>query len=257
MARELTAQLLAFSEGMVATMTDMALVTAYTLGAYATVPRRQWGSVDLTVENQLEQFNYQTIKRAVLNLGQRRFVNKNLVTTDRYITRKGTDRLETLLPHYKTNRPWNGKLYLITYDLPNSRTSERNHLRRVFRQLGFGLLQKSTWVTAYDPQELLRQYVEADNLRKLIAVGTLETTVGIGATDVRETMSRVYPLEHLNQQYIQFASQAQFVAYQPLLLALRFWSILKEDPQLPFELLPDDWSGTQAYTLFRRYTGLV
>ncbi|MBU1327173.1 hypothetical protein KKB64_04890 [Patescibacteria group bacterium] len=34
--------------------------------------------------------------------------------------------------------------------------------------------------------------------------------------------------------------------------ATRYLSILRDDPQLPFQLLPDNWLGLKAYQLYRK-----
>lgn len=46
-------------------------------------------------------------------------------------------------------RRWDGKWRVLAFDLPNSRTRERNTLRDILHANGFALLQKSMWVYPY------------------------------------------------------------------------------------------------------------
>jgi len=67
-------------------------------------------------------------------------------------------------------------------------------------------------------------------------------------------MEKVYNLSGLNSRYINFIEDVKnktIVSKEQLLFT--FLSILKDDPQIPFDLLSEDWVGDKAYVLFKDY----
>ena len=83
------------------------------------------------------------------------------------ITQAGKEKLKRLLPHYNNKRIWDKRLYLVSYDIPNSKKAVRDNLRQILKTLGCGLLQESVWLTPYNPKEVLKNFV-AEHLIELL-----------------------------------------------------------------------------------------
>ncbi len=62
----------------------------------------------------------------------------------------------------------------------------------------------------------------------------------------------IYNLDELNDRYkkllYEFSKGKKDASVDTV--ASHYLSILKDDPQLPFELLPTDWRGDEAYELY-------
>jgi len=243
-----------FSEGLLATSVDLALYSIFFtlefgIAGYGKGARAGEGAL-----RSLEDFNYQAIKRSFTYLRQKGFTEtfKREMALPR-ITAAGKKRMESIVPQYDRKRAWDGRIYIITYDLPVKRNSDRNYLRDFLKKIGCGMLQRSVWLTPYNPNRLIQKFVEEKNLKTdLILVSSLGKGETFGERTLEELMERVYYLEDLNERYQNFIFQAREENQSRTKLIFNFLSILKEDPQLPYKLVPEYWAGDKAYQLFQK-----
>ncbi len=165
------------------------------------------------------------------------------------ITNKGFARLKQLIPKYIEERPWNGWLYLIIYDIPENLTRSRHKLRKELRTLSYGMLQESVWVSLGDPEPFIEDTIEMNELEDFVLI--LKTKpVGRARKNLIPLLAAAYGLDNLNLRYEAFIDQVNEAKIAPPDLAVRYLAILKTDPQLPFRLLPDDWLGDKAHQIY-------
>lgn len=86
-----------------------------------------------------------------------------------------------------------------------------------------------------------------------ILVSKLGTDGAIGEEKLPDLIRRVYGLDVLNERYDDFLNSWQVKQKSGSLfgVATDYLSVLKEDPQLPFPLLPRDFLGEKAYLLYQ------
>lgn len=120
------------------------------------------------------------------------------------ITKLGKERLRRTVPVYEEKRPWDGKLYLITYDIPEERKKDRDYLRDYLKRLNCGLLQRSVWLTPYNPKRLIADIAKYKSLAGLVLVSELKEGSGIGGRRISDTVWKVYGLDKLNEEYRTF-----------------------------------------------------
>lgn len=170
------------------------------------------------------------------------------------ITAKGKARLEQLHPQYDPQRIWDGNLYVITYDIPETHRYQRNRLLDILHQYKCAKLHQSVWVTPYNPREILTEKIDKINQIGSVVISDLATEDGmVGAETLPQLMYRIYNLENLNDQYQSFIYRYQ-KSGDPIKAYYEFNQILGADPQLPFSLLPEYFKGQEAYQLFRKIT---
>lgn len=184
---------------------------------------------------------HQLFKKRLLTYKKR----ENLYSVE--ITKFGLRRLKSHIPNYLKKRPWDRKVYLITYDVPEQEGNKRYLLRSVLKRLGAASLQESVWLTPYNPRKILNDFVEEYKIKASIIVSDIGKDGGIGETDLRDLLVKVYRLEELNDRYEEFIKKTRSGEINSKYLLLEYLSILKDDPQLPFELLPSGWFGHKAY----------
>jgi DNA-binding transcriptional regulator PaaX len=242
-----------FSEGLLATAVDLVLVSLFYGFEFMAAGYGKGWRAGRKAHEDLEEFNYETIKRAVVYLRQKGFVQtaKEKFVLPK-ITAQGKKRVNLILPHYDEKRVWDGRIYLVTYDLPVKQNAERNYLRDFLKKIGCGMLQQSVWLTPYNPTRLIKEFAEEKNLGEVILVSSLGKGGAIGEMSLPELMERVYHLDKLNERYQEFVGEARRNDVDKDRLVFLFLSILQDDPQLPFKLLPNDWLGEQAYKVFQR-----
>lgn len=187
--------------------------------------------------------------------------NKGLLARQEHslvLTKKGHDYIKQLLPRYQKNRRWQGRFYLITYDISEEKRYQRDLLRKWLWLQGARLIQESVWISAYD---LTQAIYDSKIVRKdsgFVLVSSLEKGMGVGRETIMDLVGRLYEkdLKKVNQRYGEFIKLASrinnFTAEQKFLLKMQYLSILKDDPQLPRSLVLPNWQGDKAYHLYEK-----
>jgi phenylacetic acid degradation operon negative regulatory protein len=151
-------------------------------------------------------------------------------------------------------RRWNGEWTLFGFSIPESRRDERHSLRSRLTWAGFGMLQHGLWISPHpiDPHLLLAESDAAHFVHGFVA----RPTIG---TDVDTIIASAWDLESLAKRYRTFL--ARWDVPQPipgatalsrqLLLATEWLLLVREDPCLPLQHLPEDWPGHRAQSVAR------
>jgi phenylacetic acid degradation operon negative regulatory protein len=239
------------TEGVLAKAVDAILVMLF-FGLEFEPRELKWKTGE-NIADDLETFNYETIKNSLRYLKGKGLIKiakeKSALAK---ITKQGKERLKSILPIYQERRIWDKRVYLVTYDLPVSKNKERNYLRNFLKRIGCGMLQESVWITPYNPTKLIEEFAGENYLDKeLILVSSLGENGTIGGMDLAQLMEKVYHLKQLNERYKNFLSSLK-ENEEKNRVVFKYLSILSDDPQLPFELLPEDWVGEEAYYQFQK-----
>jgi phenylacetic acid degradation operon negative regulatory protein len=168
---------------------------------------------------------------------------------------------------------WDGQWHLIVYSLPEKNRRLRHVLRTQLNWLGFGRIAPGTCISPY------ARTSEFDSLLNDLNVASyvdMFSGVYTGPSSTDELVHRCWDLTGLERQYKAFIEDHQ----QDYLRCLdvknttgflepkecfvrRFWLIHRfqsfplKDPNLPTSLLPFDWVGKTARTLFDNYHQLL
>ncbi len=168
---------------------------------------------------------------------------------------------------------WDGRWHLVIYSLPQHMRAVRHELRTRLSWLGYGMLQPGTMVAAHareqEVEALIRELDVAEYLHRF-------SQARLEAVSDRHIVARCWDLPDLNRRYTEFIQR-----HRPAYLRLRtrhkrgrslppeecfvqrFWltyefaSFPRQDPNLPPELLPDDWRGRDAAALLADYRALL
>lgn len=245
------------TEGVVASIVDLTLLTVY-IGFTLSTVRTMGDAINSTEEiyDFKERVNYQTIKQAIYRLTQSKLLKRPKKQNDieLSITKLGLKRIEALLPKYLIRRRWDGYIYLISYDIPTTHNHSRNLLREYIKLTGGALLQESLWINPYNPTTLLSTFAGSHDIPGTILVSKLGKDGSIGEEELPNLLRRVYKLDNLYERYEGFISKYEGVNKPPVTkLLFDYMTILKADPQLPFELLPKDFPAKYAYELVKPY----
>lgn len=240
------------TNGLLHSLTDVCLFTflfptKLMLGGQGTsgLSNAIYNSVRLT-----KIINAYNLKRVVYRIKSRGYLQRK---KDYYkITQKGTKRLKQILPEYEKERPWDGIIYLIVYDVSEEKRYKRDILRKYLQKLKCGLLQQSVWITCYNPKKHIANFVIKRRLAGRVLVSELREGSKIGGQEIKEILNKVYEISDLNEYYFSFVTKVREKKLVEQDLCMNYLSILKKDPQIPFELLPGNWWGKEAYRLYKR-----
>lgn len=174
------------------------------------------------------------------------------------ITTQGLQQLKSKLPVYKRNRPWDKRVYLIAYDIEEIDRDTRDKLRDFLLQIYCAQLHKSLYVSIYNPKGLLKRWLKGYVISGEVLISDIGPDGSLGEQSLEELVARAYKLDEFNQEYAafihEFPKSSKDNEQKKLDAAFCYHGILKRDPQLPFELLPDWWLGDKAY---HRYCSII
>ena len=202
----------------------------------------------------LQEINHNTLRGAWQYLKRQGLVEtlKRDVLYEPIITLAAEKRLKSLVPIYRKRRPWDKRIYIITYDIPEEQSESRDLLRAQLKTLGAASLQQSVWICPYNLETVLEDFVQKNGIEGTIILSDTGTDGGIGGETIENLIIRVYDLESLNERYREFLGMVKEKDSSRTSLAVLYLSILKDDPQLPFKLLPYWWLGDDAHKTYQK-----
>lgn len=250
-------KVLAAADTMLGTAVDAALFVLY-LGLTVCTVRTMSEAIATSeeVEALRDRFNYKAIKQAIYVLTRKQLIRRSHERSalNVTITDLGKKRLQTIIPSYLTARPWDGFVYLVSYDIPAKQNHQRDRLRDHIKATGGALLQESLWINPYNPSLLLEEFATRHNIPGAILVSKLGRDGAIGEENLTDVIARVYELDKLADRYSEFIERfEENQKIKPVALIHDYLNILKDDSQLPFALLPKDFPADRAYRLAKPY----
>ncbi|MCW4354658.1 PaaX family transcriptional regulator [Hoyosella sp. YIM 151337] len=153
---------------------------------------------------------------------------------------------------------------MAVFSIPESERGKRHAIRTILTSKGFGTTAPGVWIAPAHLQQGTADALRAAGLDQFVDLFRAEH---IAFADLREKVAQWWNLDQLHELYAEFIDQFQplyhrvtdrpeisprdaFVAYVQMLTTWRRLPYL--DPGLPLELLPGDWNGATAATIFNR-----
>jgi phenylacetic acid degradation operon negative regulatory protein len=151
---------------------------------------------------------------------------------------------------------WDGTWTLLSFSLPDSWQRQRHELRSRLLWAGFGPLQGGLWI-APSPVDfaVLGAGLEAAAHVKVFAARALPPT------DVDALVRDAWDLDAIAGRYRGFLDRWSDPRRRPgfpdalatqLVLQTDWLQVIRRDPRLPVQHLPEDWPAGRAEQLFRR-----
>ena len=246
--------MVAIADSVIGTATDIALIWLYSLVAVAGTGSSSTIKINRAFDEAqkwLDAYNYDTIKNAIQQLTKRKLIAREKYSrTELAISTLGWQRISELVPVYHEKRPWDGHLYLISYDIPTSKNASRNTLRIYIRKTGGAFLQDSLWINPYNPIKLIHTFVSERAISGTVLISKIGKDGAIGDENLSSLISRVYKLDTLAERYNNFIKTYTTPSASPMEGIIEYLSILHDDPQLPFALLPKQFPDKNAFDLY-------
>lgn len=251
--RELKKKIQKATFGLTDALTNVALYTLYVGlnmpgGKGPAGVHRAFNEAD----NLIAQLDAKQFRRALYNLSQKGLISsiKQAAALPR-ITKAGIRKLEETFPIYDTKRVWDKNIYLVVYDISSENDHKRDVLRGKLDSLKAVMLQKSVYLTCYNPSEIIEYITKEYAITEQVLVSTVDPKNAFShIVDLREYLWEIYDLEKVNDRYSRFIDKAK--DYSRTKVIFSFLSIVDDDPQLPFALLLNKYLGDRAYLLFRK-----
>ncbi|MDY0409616.1 phenylacetic acid degradation operon negative regulatory protein PaaX [Virgibacillus soli] len=222
----------------------------------------------------LEEFghNEQAVRAAISRMNKQGWVQaeKRGNKSYYYLTERGKARMEEASKRiYKTEAPrWDQNWYMLVYTIPEEKRHVRDELRQELVWSGFGLLANSCWITPNPMEEEVARLIEKYDIKEYVSF--FKATY-IGMQDQTALVQKCWDLSEVNHRYDLFIkeySEKYILAKRKLekgelsdgscfvesaWLVHQYRKFLFIDPNLPEPLLPQDWLGDAAASLFTDY----
>ncbi len=166
------------------------------------------------------------------------------------ITRGGKKRLKRDFSYFRMqDKKWDGYWRLVIFDISEKKRYLRNSLRRKLKELGFGMWQKSIYISPFDFEEDIYEFLLS---KKLLGMAYVLTARHRLMGDAKQLASQVWPVEKINKEYEKLDDQLKkletgiekAILYQKLKqINEDYLQLLLLDPCLPKQLLPNSWYG--------------
>jgi phenylacetic acid degradation operon negative regulatory protein len=170
-------------------------------------------------------------------------------------------------------RSWDGQWRLVTYSVPENERQARDRLRQELEWMGFGMLTNALWISPHDHRPEIEAVVKSIGVHARIGMFTARHD---GLSDPKVMVAHCWNLPAINARYTAFVDKFQPMYEEhrrrmangddldPSQYFVRRFTLIHEfrrfpfiDPELPAELLPADWRGTEAANLFHQYHELL
>lgn len=160
------------------------------------------------------------------------------------------------------NNSWDGRLRWALYDIEEENKFVREIFRDKIKEFGFGMLQKSVWISPYNFLKQFRQLLEAYNLKEKVI---LFETNGFYLGDLKKLAKKIWSIDRISLLYKELYKD--LLSYKSLIkrgdrnqklkdlkkqLMKRIIEVYLQDPFLPDEFLPDDWMGEKVRKLAQK-----
>ncbi|MCX6013114.1 MAG: phenylacetic acid degradation operon negative regulatory protein PaaX, partial [Chloroflexi bacterium] len=168
---------------------------------------------------------------------------------------------------------WDGNWNIVTYSVPERVREARDSLRFELGWMGYAALGEATWISPYDLTREVKNLLQKLNIEEYVLIFSAQHD---GSTDPKNIVSRCWDLRKIHQKYTDFLTEYRpkleghlkrlnigetiepdecFVARFNLIHEYRKLPFF--DPDLPLELLPENWLRPQAIALFDKYHDLL
>lgn len=199
---------------------------------------------------------YRGWDRSKLRAALSRALGKNFLERigDRYrLTKAGVRHLRDILPSYKRRGSWDGRLWVVTYDITTKRNTTRDRFRTFLTEIGCGMVQDSVWLSVKDPRPWLIQKISDLHLKGSVIISCLGKDGSLGDENVKELVTRIFRLRHFNRRYGRWIRKVKRLGQKVSVVnGFEFLAIVRDDPMIPTELLPSTWKGHRAQEMFER-----
>jgi len=187
------------------------------------------------------------------------------------LSSRGKNKIERDFPFLGfQNKRWDKKWRVVVFDVEETNKQTRERFRSKLKELGFGMLQESVFISPHNIAKDFTEFIDAQDLNE--SAYLLEaSTIAVG--DIKALVNRVWHLDKMNDLYKgiigkmenndlisdsgrlnKLNDEAENKKVQDLIRGIKktYLEVMLGDPFLPKELLPLDWEGERARNLVKK-----
>ncbi len=174
------------------------------------------------------------------------------------LTSQGFEKLKEEIPILDfSGKPWDGRWRIVIFDIKEENKILREALRSKLLSLGFGMWQRSVYITPHPIEQEINQYLKS---KKLFPFAFCLVAKRSQLGNDKILANYVWKLDKINEEYEEFIVQCQRLSEkleskegdfgEIRKLWLKYKELIFKDPHLPKELLPDNWLRDKSRLAF-------
>jgi len=226
----------------------------------------------------LEAFghNEQAVRAAISRMGKQGWVTSTKKGNKSFysLTERGRARMEEASERiYKSSAPdWDGTWRILVYTIPEKQRHLRDELRKELMWSGFGPLTNSCWITPNPLEKEVHRLIDKYDIHDYVSF--FQATYA-GMDEQIKMIDTCWNLAGINERFREFIEEYRMkyatdekklrnndmsdseAFVQSALLVHQYRKFLFIDPNLPKELLPEEWLGDTAAALFTDYNNML
>lgn len=193
---------------------------------------------------------------------ERNVENDQRVTPNRYkLTEKGFGELCLEFPFFRfLKEKWDGKLRIISYEIPEKKREIRDRLRREMQGWGLGPWHRSFWLTPHPILTTLKSLTSQKEEEQYIQAFEADHTFG----DRQILIEKVWGKSNLDKSYRELfkkwhevlSSNDEKIDKFKKVIG-EYVNLLRQDPGLPKELIGDNWIGFEGWNIFKEIKSIL
>ena len=149
------------------------------------------------------------------------------------LTSIGQTKYKRRFPVFSNNNlKWDGNFMVVIFDIPEKERKNRVVLRRKLIELGFGMLQKSVFISPYHFEEDLREFLEINNLGDTVFVLTAKKLLG---GNTKELIEKTWHLDEIKKKYEKILNCIESESSRKKIWE-DYLAVLRIDPMVPEDL---------------------
>lgn len=150
-------------------------------------------------------------------------------------------------------QPWDENWTIVSYDLPTTQEHNllRDRLRNNLNKFGFGQLHQSLMVSPLHLEQPIQAYIEGERLEEFTIVLRSKRVLGLSNQEIAERTYGLEKFHHLYDELNLTFEQAKQNNTELKKWRLYFLATDNADPQLPNELLLEDWPAKETSGKFK------
>lgn len=136
------------------------------------------------------------------------------------------------------NKKWDKKWRIVIFDIPEKLRWRRDSLRKKLKELGFGMVEESAWISPHAFEDDIREFIDAQSLREWVYVFVSDNSYF--TDDISDFIEKVWVVSELNERYKNILDSDRDGLFT------EFTDLIRNDPFLPSEILPKPWYFNEA-----------
>lgn len=205
-----------------------------------------------TIYNYLNSYSKSTTRAAVSHLLESGDIEKIVLNDTAHfsLTTKGFKTITyRFCRQYNALRiHWDRKWRIIIFDIPESQRKKRNKVRKILTKSSFGRLSNSIYISPFDNLKMAEGKIK-DLGHNIRFFAFQASAVG----NEKEIAKIAFNLEELSVKYkswIKKVKENPPTGGRIDILVSYYDRVLRSDPALPLDLVPDNWPFIKTWSIF-------